>query len=188
MATQATRTHYEVVAIIHPDYSDQVAEIIDRYALIVTDNGGVIHRKEDSGRRRLAYPIQKVYKGHFILLNIEANTDALEKLQYQFKYSDLVLRSLVTKVDEIRTGESILLKSSKETSKSGSERQNVIANARKSPVDYKDAKALSKFILESGRIIPNRVLGLPAIRQRQIAVSVKRARYLSLISYCDRHR
>ena len=182
------KKHYEIVAIIHPDHSDQISEIIDRYALIVSDNNGAIHRKEDSGRRRLAYPIQKVYKGHFILFNIEADIETLAKLECQFKYSDLVLRSLVVKVDKPAVGDSALLKTNKDSPKSGSERQSIIANARKNDLDYKDSRAVSKFILESGRIIPNRVLGLPARRQRQVSVAVKRARYLSLVAYCDRHQ
>ena len=106
------KRHYEVVVIIHPDFSDQVTEVIARYSQIIEEHNGKIHRSEDSGRRRLAYPINKVYKGHYVVMNIECDQEAKEKLEYQFKYSDLILRTLITKTEAPETGDSSLLKTS----------------------------------------------------------------------------
>lgn len=92
--------HYEIVLIIHPDQSDQVPAMVKRYKSIVKDSGGEVHRFEDWGRRQLAYPIAKVHKGHYVLLNVECNKDAVEELRTAFRYNDAVLRYLVLNRDE----------------------------------------------------------------------------------------
>ncbi|MGQ0442378.1 MAG: 30S ribosomal protein S6 [Methylophilaceae bacterium] len=86
--------HYEVVFIVHPDQSEQVPAMIERYRTLVTSNGGTIHRLEDWGRRQLAYPIQKIHKAHYVLMNIECNQTVLEELEHGFKFNDAVLRHL----------------------------------------------------------------------------------------------
>ncbi len=87
--------HYEVVFLVHPDQSDQVPAMIERYTAIVKDSGGQIHRLEDWGRRHLAYPINKIHKAHYVLMNIECNTEALDELNYSFRFNDAVIRNLV---------------------------------------------------------------------------------------------
>ncbi|MBV6448213.1 MAG: 30S ribosomal protein S6 [Nitrosomonas sp.] len=91
--------HYEIVFIVHPDQSEQVPAMIERYRGIVTAKNGKIHRVEDWGRRQLAYLIQKVHKAHYVLMNIECNQEALDDLDHAFKFSDAVLRHLTIKVD-----------------------------------------------------------------------------------------
>ncbi|CAG0969712.1 30S ribosomal protein S6 [Methylophilaceae bacterium] len=86
--------HYEVVFIVHPDQSEQVPAMIERYRALVTSNAGAIHRLEDWGRRQLAYPIQKIHKAHYVLMNIECNQDVLNELELAFKFNDAVLRHL----------------------------------------------------------------------------------------------
>lgn len=86
--------HYEVVFIVHPDQSEQVPAMIERYRTLVTSNGGAMHRLEDWGRRQLAYPIQKIHKAHYVLMNIECNQAVLEELELAFKFNDAVLRHL----------------------------------------------------------------------------------------------
>ena len=86
--------HYEVVFIVHPDQSEQVPAMIERYRALVTSTGGTMHRLEDWGRRQLAYPIQKIHKAHYVLMNIECTLEALEELEHGFKFNDAVLRHL----------------------------------------------------------------------------------------------
>jgi small subunit ribosomal protein S6 len=89
--------HYEVVFLVHPDQSEQVPSMIERYRSGIETKGGAIHRLEDWGRRQLAYPIQKVHKAHYVLMNIECNAEALEELENAFRFNDAVLRNLVLK-------------------------------------------------------------------------------------------
>ncbi|AKU10463.1 30S ribosomal protein S6 [Azoarcus sp. CIB] len=90
--------HYEVVFIVHPDQSEQVPAMIERYKSLVTARNGQIHRLEDWGRRQMAYPIQKVHKAHYVLMNIECDGEALGELEHAFKFNDAVLRHLVVKM------------------------------------------------------------------------------------------
>lgn len=91
--------HYEIVFIVHPDQSEQVPAMIERYRGIVTARNGKIHRLEDWGRRQLAYLIQKVHKAHYVLMNIECDQQALDDLDHAFKFSDAVLRHLTIKTN-----------------------------------------------------------------------------------------
>ncbi len=91
--------HYEIVLLIHPDQSEQVPAMIERYRSIVETRGGAIHRQEDWGRRQLSYPIAKVHKAHYLLFNLEANDEAMRELASAFRFSDAVLRNLVIKRD-----------------------------------------------------------------------------------------
>ena len=106
--------HYEVVLIVHPDQSDQVVGMVERYIKLVQDNGGAIHRLEDWGRRQLAYPINKIHKAHYVLFNIETDGDTLEELEELFRYNDAVIRSLVMRRNEAVTEESMLAKNADE--------------------------------------------------------------------------
>jgi small subunit ribosomal protein S6 len=90
--------HYEIVFIVHPDQSEQVPAMIERYRGTVTSRQGKIHRLEDWGRRQLAYPIQKVHKAHYVLMNIESDQETVDELDHAFKFNDAVLRHLVVKM------------------------------------------------------------------------------------------
>ncbi|MCB5184242.1 30S ribosomal protein S6 [Methylobacillus gramineus] len=108
--------HYEVVFIVHPDQSEQVPAMIERYRTLVTANGGAIHRLEDWGRRQLAYPIQKIHKAHYVLMNIECNQAVLDELEHAFKFNDAVLRHLTLSTKEAVTAPSPMMKEEKSKS------------------------------------------------------------------------
>ena len=105
--------HYEMVFIVHPDQSEQVPAMIERYRGMVTAGNGKVHRIEDWGRRQLAYPIQKVFKAHYVLMNIEVGNETLAELDHAFKFNDAVLRHLTVKMDEAVTGPSPMMKEEK---------------------------------------------------------------------------
>ena len=105
--------HYEIVFIVHPDQSEQVPAMIERYRTMVTTPGGRIHRLEDWGRRQLAYPIQKVHKAHYVLMNIECDKETLTELEHAFKFNDAVLRHLIVAKREAETGPSPMMKEEK---------------------------------------------------------------------------
>ena len=102
--------HYEVAFIVHPDQSEQVPAMVERYRTLVTGNGGQIHRLEDWGRRQMAYPIQKVHKAHYVLMNIECDAATLAELEHAFKFNDAVLRHLVLKMKRAITTPSPMMK------------------------------------------------------------------------------
>jgi len=102
--------HYEVVFLVHPDQSEQVAGMVDRYRNMIESNGGKIHRQEDWGRRQLAYPINKIYKAHYVLMNIECDQNVRDELESAFRFNDAVIRNLIMKRDEAITDMSILAK------------------------------------------------------------------------------
>ncbi|EGY28596.1 ribosomal protein S6 [Candidatus Regiella insecticola 5.15] len=87
--------HYEIVFMVHPDQSEQVPDMIERYSQIITNANGQIHRLEDWGRRQLAYPINKLHKAHYVLFNVEAAQEAIDELEKSFRFSEAVLRSMV---------------------------------------------------------------------------------------------
>ena len=106
--------HYEIVLLIHPDQSDQVSAMVERYTSAVKDSGGQIHRLEDWGRRQLAYPINKIHKAHYVLLNIECGQNIVDELGEAFRYNDAIIRNVIIRRDEAITGESLLAKSAEE--------------------------------------------------------------------------
>jgi small subunit ribosomal protein S6 len=103
--------HYEVVFIVHPDQSEQVPAMIERYQALISGNGGTMHRLEDWGRRQLAYPIQKLVKAHYVCMNIECGQPTMEELEHSFRYNDAVLRHLVIKTAAAPSGPSVMMKS-----------------------------------------------------------------------------
>ena len=105
--------HYEIVFIVHPDQSEQVPAMIERYKGLVTGRAGQIHRLEDWGRRQLAYPIQKVHKAHYVLMNIECDGETLAELEHAFKFNDAVLRHLTVKMRHAVTAPSPMMKEEK---------------------------------------------------------------------------
>ena len=136
--------HYELVLLVHPDQSDQVVGMVERYINLVKEQGGAIHRLEDWGRRQLAYPINKVHKAHYVLLNIEAGQQTLDELEELFRYNDAIIRSLVIRRDEAITEESHLAKSAEEKRARKASRRNDTAqddyqsNDDESEVDAED--------------------------------------------------
>ncbi len=106
--------HYEVVFLVHPDQSEQVPAMVERYKSAIEASGGKIHRLEDWGRRQLAYPIEDIHKAHYILLNIECGQQALDELTTNFRYNDAVLRNMVMRRDEAVTDESLIMKAENE--------------------------------------------------------------------------
>ena len=110
--------HYEIVVMVHPDQSDQVPSMVKRYQSMIEESGGTVHRLEDWGRRQLAYPIKKIHKAHYVLMNIECGQPALDELTTGFRFNDAVLRNLVIRMDAPITAASSLVKS--ETTKSES--------------------------------------------------------------------
>jgi len=106
--------HYEIVFLVHPDQSEQVPAMVDRYKALVESNGGKIHRLEDWGRRQLAYPINKIHKAHYVLMNIECDQDVRDEIETAFRFNDAVIRNLILKRDEAITDMSILAKSKDE--------------------------------------------------------------------------
>ena len=107
--------HYEIVFLVHPDQSEQVPGMVERYEAIIAKHEGIIHRKEDWGRRQLAYPINDVHKAHYILLNIECNQATLDELRTAFKFNDAILRNLIMNQKDAISSESIMMKKEKET-------------------------------------------------------------------------
>ncbi|HNI37378.1 MAG TPA: 30S ribosomal protein S6, partial [Pseudomonadales bacterium] len=105
---------YEVVFLVHPDQSEQVPAMVERYKSAIEASGGKIHRLEDWGRRQLAYPIEDIHKAHYILLNIECGQQALDELTTNFRYNDAVLRNMVMRRDEAVTDESLIMKAENE--------------------------------------------------------------------------
>ena len=108
--------HYEIVFIVHPDQSEQVPGMVERYRSTVLAKGGAIHRLEDWGRRQMAYPIQKMHKAHYVLMNIECNNETLEELEHAFKFNDAVLRHLTVRMSEAMTTPSPMMKEEKSRS------------------------------------------------------------------------
>ena len=101
--------HYEIMLLVHPNQSEQVPQMIERYKQLITEDGGIIHRLEDWGRRLLAYPIVKAYKAHYILMNIEVSQKVLDELNRGFRYNDAILRNLILTRKEAITTESVIM-------------------------------------------------------------------------------
>ncbi len=100
--------HYEIVLLVHPDQSDQVPGMIERYGATIEKANGVVHRSEDLGRRQLAFPISKIHKAHYILFNVEVEQDVLDELESAFRFNDAVIRSMVIRRKGVITGNSLL--------------------------------------------------------------------------------
>ncbi len=128
--------HYEIVFLVHPDQSSQVPAMIDRYRSIIEASSGVVHRLEDWGRRHLAYPINKIHKAHYVLMNIECDQPALEELESGFRFNDAILRSMTLVKKEAITGSSKIAEVTAAENKASSE-----AAARKAEAEAEAEKA-----------------------------------------------
>lgn len=115
--------HYEIVFLVHPDQSEQVSGMVERYTSSVKDSGGAVHRLEDWGRRQMAYSINKIHKAHYVLMNVECSNEVLEELTTNFRYNDAVLRSMVIRCDQAITEESPIMKAEQESRERKSRRE-----------------------------------------------------------------
>lgn len=102
--------HYELCVIVHPDQSEQVPAMIERYKSLILEQGGKVHRIEDWGRRQLAYPIQKLVKAHYVLMNIECTSETLAEIENGFRFNDAILRHLNVKMKKAETAPSVMMK------------------------------------------------------------------------------
>jgi small subunit ribosomal protein S6 len=109
--------HYEIVFMVHPDQSEQVAGMIERYTGSITEAGGTVHRLEDWGRRQLAYPINKLHKAHYVLMNVESEQSVIDELETAFRFNDAVLRNMIMRTKAAITEPSIMLKAKEERTK-----------------------------------------------------------------------
>ena len=126
--------HYEIVLLIHPDQSEQVPGMVDRYRTTVEEAGGTVHRFEDWGRRQLAYPINKIlHKAHYVMLNIECSVDALNELKSAFKFNDAVLRNLIVNMKRAETEPSLIMQSKDAENTRNSERDSRNSERDKRP-------------------------------------------------------
>lgn len=105
--------HYEIVFIVHPDQSEQVGAMVERYKAMITEANGTIHRLEDWGRRQLAYPINKIHKAHYVLMNVETTPEVINEIETAFRFNDAVLRHLTVKMDAAVTEASPMMKDEK---------------------------------------------------------------------------
>jgi small subunit ribosomal protein S6 len=131
--------HYEVIFLVHPDQSEQVPGMIERYTGMVTQKKGTIHRMEDWGRRQLAYPIDKILKAHYVLMNIECDQETIDELGNAFRYNDAVIRNLILNVDTIAKDPSPLLKEREYRSDAGSHDSDNKSKYKKAPAADVDA-------------------------------------------------
>lgn len=117
--------HYEIMLLVHPDQSSQVPAMVERYQGMITKSGGQVHRYEDWGRRQLAYPINKVHKAHYVLMNIECNQDVLNELENAFRYNDAIIRKLVLVRREAITKSSPMMKGSESRGQQSKQKKSV---------------------------------------------------------------
>jgi len=138
--------HYEIVFLVHPDQSEQVPGMIERYTSLIEQGGGIVHRTEDWGRRQLAYSINKIHKAHYLMLNIECGLETLEEISTAFKFNDAVLRNLIMKRKKADTQESPLMKIERESKEKKArdevshQRSQPAQPAKEAPGDADDAE------------------------------------------------
>jgi small subunit ribosomal protein S6 len=133
--------HYEVVFLVHPDQSEQVPAMIERYRSTIESQGGTIHRLEDWGRRQLAYPINKVHKAHYVMMNVECPTEAMQEIESAFRFNDAVIRNLILSVKEAVTEPSPLVKSKDERREDSSDEEAAPAEKQTEKAESEEAAA-----------------------------------------------
>ena len=119
--------HYEIVFLVHPDQSEQVGAMIERYTKVIEDGKGQVHRVEDWGRRRLAYTINKVHKAHYVMMNVEVTQEVLQEIENLFRFNDAIIRNLVIKKTTAITDQSAMMKEVEEERKKEAERDTARA-------------------------------------------------------------
>ena len=182
--------HYEFVILFHPNQSERVAEMLERYASQITEQyDGKVHRVQDLERKKLHYTIKsaRTAKAHFAVMNVECSQECPDKLKYNFKFNDAIIRYLVTLRKEPVTAQAVpLLEKDEKASLSKADRA-IMGQAFKAEDVYLNIAFLREFVLETGRIIPCRAAGIAVKQQRQLSRAIKWARFLALMPYCDRH-
>lgn len=138
--------HYEIVFLVHPDQSEQVPAMVERYTRAITDNGGKVHRLEDWGRRQLAYPINKIHKAHYVLMNVECGNEILDELTENFRYNDAVIRNMVIRRDEAITEASIMLQAEEKRERRDDRREE--RRTEEAPKAEAPAEALAEQMSE----------------------------------------
>jgi small subunit ribosomal protein S6 len=133
--------HYEIVFLVHPDQSEQVPGMVERYSNLITEGGGKIHRVEDWGRRQLAYPIHKVHKAHYVLLNIECGQDVLEEINTAFRFNDAVIRNMVMARKGPDTEDSPIMKLERESRDNKKERDDASSETDDADENVDDSAA-----------------------------------------------
>lgn len=134
--------HYEIVVLVHPDQSEQVGAMSDRYKSLIEENGGAVHRYEDWGRRQLAYPINKIHKAHYFMMNVEVNQETLDEIENLFRFNDAIIRNLVLKMKGAETEPSIMMKEVEAERQRDEERETArVAEAEAAAEAEKAAKA-----------------------------------------------
>ncbi len=178
-----TTHHYEIIVMIHPDHvTEQMQEVLDRYKAVITKHAGIVHRAEDWGKKALAYTIQDVRKANYFLLNVECSKEAIEAFAEFLKFNDAVIRKMIMRCKQAITEASVMVALNTE------DRQRPKHAYAKFPKNYMNVEWMKQHILETGRIIPSRMTGTSAKTQRLLSHSVKVARILALLPYCDRHK
>ena len=133
--------HYEIVYLVHPDQSEQVSAMADRYKGVIEQGGGTVHRYEDWGRRQLAYPINKIHKAHYIMMNVEVNQETLDEIENLFRFNDAIIRNLVLKARGAETEPSIMMKEVEAERQRDEERDAARASESKAAEETKVEKA-----------------------------------------------
>ena len=141
--------HYELVFIVHPDQSEQVPAMIEKYQALIKKSKGVIHRLEDWGRLQLAYPIQKIHKAHYVLMNIECNLETLAEIEHTFKFNDAIIRHLVFGTKTAITTQSPMMKEEKSKSLVGDNKNN--ENKKEEIVEDVDEEIVEETVKESAK-------------------------------------
>ncbi|MTI14244.1 30S ribosomal protein S6 [Sansalvadorimonas verongulae] len=125
--------HYEIVFLVHPDQSEQVPAMVERYKKLIEEDNGSVHRLEDWGRRQLAYPIQKIHKAHYVLMNVECGDEALAELSSNFRFNDAVIRNMVIRRNEAITEPSIMMQADERRDERRDDRREERREERKAP-------------------------------------------------------
>jgi len=131
--------HYEIVFLVHPDQSEQVQSMLERYRSLIEEKGGRVHRSEDWGRLQLAYTIAKLHKAHYVMINIECDSATLEELEGIFRFNDAILRHLVVRKDEAETEPSVMMKRKEQKDERDSRRRSYDADDSANDADSGDS-------------------------------------------------
>jgi small subunit ribosomal protein S6 len=173
---------YEMVLVINPAQSEQANETLKRYCDLTEEHGGEIIRSENWGRKKLSYSINNQFKGHYLYINFVAGHDLIEVIKQTYlKHNDAVLRHWIAKMPERIEQRSPLYTEGEDTP------ERPVSDSHPEFYDFKNVRFLKSCIMETRRILPRRTTGLTAKQQRQLTRSIKVARILSLLPYCDRH-
>ncbi|WP_281646358.1 30S ribosomal protein S6 [Parendozoicomonas sp. Alg238-R29] len=131
--------HYEIVFLVHPDQSEQVPAMVERYKKLIEEDNGSVHRLEDWGRRQLAFPIQKIHKAHYVLMNVECGDAALAELTSNFRFNDAVIRNMVIRRNEAITEPSIMMQADERQERRDDRREDRREERREAPAADKAA-------------------------------------------------